>query len=78
MTMSDREPSSGDATRRNTAGDASGLERALDIDPGTTDLGDDVNREATNRGTVLGDDNNAAMEGGLDPGNTDLGDDVYR
>lgn len=53
---------------------ASGL--PLDIDPGSTDLGDDAYRTATNRGSTLEPTNE--MEGGLDPGNTDLGADVYR
>ena len=48
------------------------------VDPGTTDLGDDVYRTETNQGSVLENDLNPGLEGGFDPGTTDLGDDVQR
>ncbi len=48
------------------------------VDPGTTDLGDDVYRTETNQGSVLENDLNPGLEGGFDPGTTDLGDDVHR
>ncbi len=50
----------------------------LSLDPGTTDLGDDVYRDAGNSGGLLDDVRPKGLEGGLDPGNTDLGPDVYR
>jgi hypothetical protein len=50
----------------------------LPVEPGTTDLGDDVSRTETNRDSQLRGDPSAGLEGGLDPGNNDLGDDVYR
>jgi|GEM_PF-4330859 len=50
----------------------------LSVEPGLTDLGDDVYRDVTNSGSHLDGDTNMGLEGGLDPGNTDLGDDVYR
>ena len=46
------------------------------IDPGTTDLGDDAYRTATNRGSAL--DHDTGREAGFDAGTTDLGDDAYR
>lgn len=77
--MSNREPASDDQTRRDTrSGNPSGLESALGMDPGATDLGDDVNRTETNRGGSVGSTPSAATEGNLDPRNNDLGDDVYR
>jgi hypothetical protein len=48
------------------------------VEPGTTDLGDDVNRTATNQDSILERDLNPGLEGGLDPGTTDLGPDVHR
>ena len=73
-------------TNKNTPGDVdptSGL--PVPIDPGTTDLGDDVNRGANNDGGVVGSDHDRAdVDPGsglpipIDPGTTDLGDDVYR
>ncbi len=57
----------------------------LPIDPGTTDLGDDVHRDADNRGSSAGSDSQSAdTDAGsglpipIDPGTTDLGDDVHR
>jgi hypothetical protein len=50
----------------------------LDFDPGTTDLGFDVYREAGLDEEILPLDDESTMEGGLEPGNTDLGPDVYR
>ncbi len=47
------------------------------VDPGSADLGDDVNRNASNRGTSMPDEPRT-MTGGIDAGNADLGDDVYR
>jgi hypothetical protein len=49
----------------------------IDIDPGTTDLGDDVYRGAT-PSEGLGGGTGSELEGGLGAGLTDLGDDVYR
>jgi hypothetical protein len=53
---------------------------ALDgaIDPGLTDLGDDVSRGAGNRDGTLDDHTAQGMEGGIDPALTDLGDDVHK
>ncbi len=47
------------------------------VDPGSTDLGDDVYRDDVNRGTTLPESHNQ-MTGGIDAGNADLGSDVYR
>lgn len=64
---------------QNQAPEDSGLD--IPVDPGTTDLGDDVHRGATNppptpsRRDV---DPASGLAIGIDPGSTDLGDDVYR
>ena len=50
----------------------------LPLDPGTTDLGDDVYRGADDRESTLGGGTGSTLEGGIDAGTTDLGDDVYR
>lgn len=62
---------------------ASGL--PLPVDPGTTDLGDDVYRGDDSSGSITGSGSSNAdsdLASGLplsiDPGTTDLGDDVYR
>ena len=47
------------------------------VDGGSVDLGDDVNRTASNRGTSMPDEPRK-MTGGIDAGNADLGSDVYR
>ncbi len=59
--------------------DASGLD--IPIDPGTTDLGADVYRGATNPAPTPSRrdvDPASGLAIGIDPGATDLGDDVYR
>jgi hypothetical protein len=62
-----------------------GSELPLPVEPGTTDLGDDVYRGADNAGSSLGDaprtadvDPGSGLPNRIDPGTTDLGDDVYR
>lgn len=73
--MSANDQSTGGApTTGNDIDNASGLP----LDPGTTDLGDDVYRDAEDRGSTLGGGTGSGLEGGLDAGLTDLGDDVYR
>ena len=59
--------------------DPSGLD--IPIDPGTTDLGDDVYRGVTNPAPTPSTrdvDPASGLAIGIDPGTTDLGDDVYR
>ncbi len=77
-------------TNHNSPADRDGgNELPLPVEPGTTDLGDDVYRGADNDGSVLGDtprsgtshtdfDPGSGLPILIDPGTTDLGDDVYR
>ncbi len=71
------------AVRRTRISIRAGL--PIPIDPGTTDLGDDVYRDADNHGSSLGDtprpadvDPGSGLPIRIDPGTLDLGDDVYR
>ncbi len=73
--MNSEQPREG-AQSSGTNDETGGLD--IGVDPGSADLGDDVYRDETNRGSVLGGDRAPGGAGALDPGNTDLGDDVYR
>jgi hypothetical protein len=79
MSTTDNAGRSGQQTQRNPEGElteTSGL--PIDVDAGTTDLGEDAYRTATNRSNSVGGASNEGLEGGVDPGLTDLGDDVRR